>query len=139
MPTSFQFLIPPDASERLSSAAVPTAARAGNLNGFVPYMVVWLDTRQLIAAWRHDDLVSYEQRDPAQMEEIFQAMTRTGNEYMPILCFTESGGVHLIDGRHRMLVFDDCEYDEVPVVVPAAQAARFETLFGNPPSDSTSG
>ncbi len=130
MSTPFQFLIPPDANEKLSKSAVAPSARARTLNGLVTYMVVWVDTRQLVSAWRHDDARGYQRCDPAQMEEIFQVMTHTGNEYMPILCFAENGSMQLVDGRHRLRIFRDCEYDEVPVVVPAAQSARFETRFG---------
>ena len=130
MSASFQFLVPPDANDRLCNAPVPAAARASKLHGLVPYMVTWVDTRKVMATWHRQDPILHEQRDDAQLEEIFQAMTRTGNEYMPILFFTEDGRLQFVDGRHRMHVFCECEYDEVPVVVPAAQAGQFESLFG---------
>lgn len=130
MTSPFQFLVPPDANDRLRSACVADAADEDQLHGLVPYMVVWVDTRKVVERWRHDNPLLYEQRDPTQMEEIFRAMTRTGNEYMPVLAFSEESKLQFIDGSHRMLVFRDCDYEEVPVVVPATQAKLFETRLG---------
>ena len=127
MEKTLSFLVPDNVSQLLKPVLI---TESGSTLDWVPFLVVWISTRKLAGIWKTEDPASFDSRDDQRMETNFQNLTRTGDEYMPVLYFNAKGELRVADGRQRLHLFVDMSHDTVPVAVPASQASRFEKRLG---------